>query len=249
MKLRRFTPEGIQAFREFLSECRRRPETELPIDLLEHRTWTEVVTPDCQVAVNYFETKIEVAQYLHSALAPLAIEAVSKDAGLWSWLSMLYFDSLCSVDGGSYVVRSDYYYVFEPNAARYWYRHLLFVSWRVLQLAPKHNRLFLNSRLSMLDQVTERVMSRLFLTRIPCMFDLLDRLYWDDSQSRPRKGITDMRERPGNLRHRLPIRIRQLEKTYDLMSLTADQLLELLGEEFAFGRKKTLKLFPEKIIT
>jgi hypothetical protein len=37
-----------------------------------------------------------------------------------------------------------------------------------------------------------------------------------------------------------------LEKTYDLMSLTADQLLELLGEEFAFGRKRPLKLFPEE---
>jgi hypothetical protein len=32
--------------------------------------------------------------------------------------------------------------------------------------------------------------------------------------------------------HRFPIRIRQLEKTYDLVSLTADQLIELLGDEF-----------------
>ena len=32
--------------------------------------------------------------------------------------------------------------------------------------------------------------------------------------------------------HRFTIRIRQLEKTYDLQSLTADQLIELLGNEF-----------------
>jgi hypothetical protein len=79
------------------------------------------------------------------------------------------------------------------------------------------------------------------------MFDLLDRLYWEETQNRPRRGITDMRERPGNLRHRLPIRIRQLEKTYDLMSLTTDQLLELLGDEFAFARKQSLKLFPDEV--
>jgi hypothetical protein len=38
--------------------------------------------------------------------------------------------------------------------------------------------------------------------------------------------------KPGDLVHRFPIRIRQLEKTYDLVSLTADQLIELLGDEF-----------------
>lgn len=47
MKLRRFTTEGIQVFREFLAESRREPKTEIPAGLLEHRTWTEVVTPKC----------------------------------------------------------------------------------------------------------------------------------------------------------------------------------------------------------
>ncbi len=37
---------------------------------------------------------------------------------------------------------------------------------------------------------------------------------------------------PGDLRNRFPIRIRQLKKTYDLLSLNADQLIELLGDEF-----------------
>jgi hypothetical protein len=36
----------------------------------------------------------------------------------------------------------------------------------------------------------------------------------------------------GDLVHRLPITIRQLEKTYDLINLKAEQLLELLGPEF-----------------
>jgi len=40
--------------------------------------------------------------------------------------------------------------------------------------------------------------------------------------------------KPGDLRHRLPIRVRQLERTYDLFSLSADQLIELLGAEFRF---------------
>ena len=86
---------------------------------------------------------------------------------------------------------------------------------------------------SSLDQVTNRVMSRLFLTRIPCIFEALDRLYWDEERGKARAGIVDQKVvKPGDLRHRLPIRVRQLERTYDLFSLTADQLVELLGAEF-----------------
>ena len=75
------------------------------------------------------------------------------------------------------------------------------------------------------DKVTERVMSRLYLTRIPCIFEVLDRLYWDPARGRQRRGITPTDVRPGDLNHRFPLGIRQLEMTYDLMSLTADQLI------------------------
>ena len=71
--------------------------------------------------------------------------------------------------------------------------------------------------------------------------------HWDERQKRPRSGITGNKIVAGNLRHRLPIRIAQLEKTYDLMSLNADQLIELLGEEFSFARPKTAKLFDEVV--
>ena len=51
----------------------------------------------------------------------------------------------------------------------------------------------------------------------------------------------------GNLRHRLPVRISRLEKTYDLMSLTAAHFMELLGNEFSFARSKTPTLFDDAI--
>jgi hypothetical protein len=81
------------------------------------------------------------------------------------------------------------------------------------------------------------------MTRIPCFFEVLDRLYWDEKRGRARPGVTHFgKVTAGNLAHRLPIRIRQLEKTYDLHSLTADQLLLLLGEEFSFHSENAEKL-------
>lgn len=243
MKMRRFTPDGIEAFRDFLRTSRATPTEDFPKDLLEHPTLTEVVEPAIPVAEIQFETKGDAARYLATILAPISDDELRLDAGLWTWLSLLYLDSVCQHTEEGRDVKNDYYYVFEPLNSRHFYRHLLFVSWRLIRLSPNSNRLFLRSSLNTLDKVTAETMKRLFLTRIPCMFDVLDRLYWDERRNRPRPGITGTKVRAGDLTRRLPLRIRQLEKTYDLMSLTADQLIELLGEEFSFARPASKRLF------
>ena len=245
MKLRRFNEQGVRAFRERLAIMRQNPEAEVPNELIEHSQLTEVVSPEIQVAVEYFETKGEAAQYINAILKSLRAESVATDAGLWTWLSLLFFDSVCPAGDGKRNVRNDYHYIFEPRNMRHFYRHLLFISWNVYKLSGRYSRLFLRSRVSVLDHITTDAMKRLFMTRIPCMFEVLDRLYWDEPRKRPRKGITGSRPTPGNLSHRLPLRISQLEKTYDLMSLTADQLIDLLGDEFAFARQKTANLFED----
>jgi hypothetical protein len=243
VRLRRFTPEGIEAFRAILRASRETPTEEFPLELLEHPTLTELVEPAVSVGEVQFETKGDAARYLSTILAPIPDDDVRLDAGMWTWLSLVYLDSVCQHTEHGRDVKNDYYYVFEPLNPRHFYRHLLFVSWRVIRLSPVHNRVFLRSPSNQLDKITEEVMKRLFLTRIPSAFELIDRLYWDEKRSRPRVGITRSVVRAGDLSHRLPLRIRQLEKTYDLMSLTADQLIELLGEEFEFARPASKRLF------
>ncbi|MDA8564074.1 hypothetical protein N9L06_06440 [Mariniblastus sp.] len=91
----------------------------------------------------------------------------------------------------------------------------------------------LRSKVNVLDKVTTEVMKRLYLTRIPAIFETLDRLYWDEESNGPKVGIVSPNKiAKGDLAHRLPIRLRQLEKTFDLYSLSAHQLIELLGDEF-----------------
>ena len=243
MRLRRFTAEGIEEFRAFLRASRETPTADYPLALLEHRTLTELVEPAVSVGEVQFETKGDAARYLSTILAPIPDDDVRLDAGLWTWLSLLYLDSVCQHTEHGRDVKNDYYYVFEPLNPRHFYRHLLFVSWRVIRLSPVHNRLFMRSPINSLDKITEEVMKRLFLTRIRCVFEVLDRLYWDERRNRPRPGITGNKLREGDLSRRLPLRLRQLEKTYDLLDLTADQLIELLGEEFSFARPASRRLF------
>lgn len=233
LSVRQFTLAGIEAFRRFLAACRLDPSLPAPWELLEEDSLTERVIPHLEVQQRSFGTRREAAEYLTSLLAPLPQDGVAKNAGLWTWLSFFFLNEICPLRSGTRLVKNDYYYVFEPDNARHCYRHLLFIAWHAHRIAKPFDRLFMCQPLSVLDKITEEVMKRLYLTRIPCIFEVLEQLYWDEVNQRPRRGIADARNiRRGDLYHRFPIRIRQLEKTYDLVSLNAEQLLELLGEEF-----------------
>jgi len=236
MIVRQFNGDGIAAFRSFLEAARDNPSLPVPRELLGDSLLTQVLAPELHVETRRMVSKSDAASYLEVVLRPISDQEVAVNAGLWTWLSLFFFDEVCPPRNGQRSVKNDYHYVFEPKNSRHFYRHLLFISWRVSQVAPVHNRLFLNSPLTTLDKVTTEVMKRLFLTRIPCMFEVLDRLYWDERRGKARIGIVGTRPpKPGDLTHRLPVRIRQLERTYDLLSLNADQLIELLGDEFQRG--------------
>lgn len=241
MIVRKFLPTGIQAFRSFLAACRESPQTPVPHGLLEDEARTQAISPAIPIEPRRFARRGDAAEYLRTLLKPLPDSSVAGDAGLWTWLTLFFFEAVCPSVEGYRDVKNDYAYIFEPRNPRHFYRHLLFLAWRILCIAPNHNRLFLSGSLSSLDKVTSEVLKRLYVTRIPCIFEVLDRLYWDERRGRARVGITDQQSvKPGDLIHRFPVRMRQLEKTYDLFSLNAAQLIELLGDEFNFGAGSTM---------
>ncbi|KAA5543064.1 hypothetical protein FYK55_12295 [Roseiconus nitratireducens] len=240
-QLKSFNSSGIEAFCKFLQSQRENAEGPTRDELLEDGSLIEETGFGIDIENRTFRTRRDAANYFHDRFRSISAEQLRRDAGLWSWLSLYYFDQVCPVADGCRRIRNDYTYVYMPNQSIYYYRHLLFIAWYVRFVTPKHNRLFLDTSLHRLDKFTTEVMKRLYLTRIPCVFEVLDRLYWDTSEDGPRKGvITPNRMVAGDLMHRFPTRIRQLEKTYDLLSLTADQLIELLGKEFSrFDRLST----------
>ena len=231
----RFNNKGVDRFREYLRLAREDATASVQWDLLQDPSLTEEVNPPAEVDAISFQTKREAATYLHKLLREIPKQTVIEDQGLWTWLSLYFFDSICPKRDGKRTIRNDYTYIYEPKNTRHFYRHLLFISWRILDIAPINNQLLLDRSVASLDKISSEIMKRLYLTRIPCFFELVEKIYRDPKTNRARKGIVDTtRINRGDLSHRLPTCIRQLEKTYDLHSLTADQLLDLLGPEFQF---------------
>jgi len=239
MILRQFNDRGVAKFQEFLKAARANAGEPVPHDILQDDNLTEIVKPEIELQQRTLSTKLEAATYLRDALAPIGNnDAIGTNAGLWTWLALFFFDSVCPQQNGGRKVRIDAWYIFSPSDGRAVYLHQLYVSWKVLNISRGFHRLLLNFSLATRNRVTEEPMKRLFLLRIPCIFEVLDRLYWDDRRNKPRSGIVSgTNANRGDLTHRLPARVQQLECTYDLQSVDAAKMLDLLGREFDFSNE------------
>ena len=246
--LREFNQQGLERFGEALAEMRADPNRPPPTHLLEDEHLSAVMEPAVEIDRPGFQSKRDAAEYLHGRLNALDDTRVLRNAGLWTWLTLFYFDDVCPEVNGRRRVLNDYYYIYEPEYGLHQYRHLLSISYRILQISPEHSRLALDTPLSRLGSVTESIARQLRFLRVPCMFEVLDRLYFDRERGRAKVGVVDPRPRAGDLKNRLPLRIRQLEKTYDLHALDADQMIALLGREFRVWLKDRVPLIETKTL-
>lgn len=235
MILRRFNTKGIETFRKCLDECRQNPGIDINEwdQLLEDSSLTEIVDKNIEIERRLFSTRREAAEYFVQIFAPLNTDSLREDFGLWDWLSLFYFDSVCPVKDHVRTVRSNYTYIIDVRRNQYIF-HRIFIVWHIQTLSPEFNKLWLDRPIALRDGYSGTVFGRLRLTRIPCIYEVVHKLYWDESQNRPRPSITGGKSnmRQGDLTNRFPTCIDQLEMTYDLQVLSADQIIELLGDEF-----------------
>ncbi|MDR2706435.1 MAG: hypothetical protein LBC02_11710, partial [Planctomycetaceae bacterium] len=230
MKIHRFNKQGIEAFRNELQRCRENITLRPDVSLLENKTLTEIIA-DVDLQPQIFQTKGEAGLFLREVFQQCGLtnNELMSDTGLWSWLSLFYFDSVCPKDKK---IESNYRYIFEAGNYRRYYRHNLFVSWQIMNVAGENNhRLLSDTEVSVIGKLVQLVMERLYLLRIPCFFEVLDKVYYNPKTRKAYSSCVNS-SKPGNICNRFPTVIQQLSLTYDMPSLTADKLIELLGDEF-----------------
>ena len=230
-EVRVLTDKGTELFTDYIVDVKENPTKAPPIEKLGNQPWSVEFTPHIEVENLSVTTRMELGKYLTDLFE--ANNVHRKDIlgipGLWSWLALLWFDYLCPLKDGSRKVLEPSKYVCSSHYTDY-YRHLVAAPYDLFCLHGENSRLFLHTGLNVHGDFIEQYASRQKIITNKPLIELLDHLYWDSQLNCPKRGAQN-RKRAGNFR-RLQSFIKQIELTYDLHAMSADEIAELLPAEY-----------------
>ena len=235
MRLRRFNHRGIRRFEVLLESLRNGKSIETPLDFLNTDETSESIPLADEFEVQLYDTRLELARLVDNLLINAEIEDEMADIGLWSWLGAVFLDSTCPADSeGIRKPGKDYRHIPSSNW-RDFYRHLIRGPVRILRLFednPDAAAIILCQKPQSPGDFVEQLASRQERITNPAIIETANRLYFDSNTGKPKRGASPTWRKPGSLR-RFGDVLDQLDLTYDLYSMSADNLAGLLPDEFS----------------
>jgi hypothetical protein len=229
--LRTLNDNGMRIFRDYLANLRSGSNDKVPFDALADAYCSGKMQPNIEIKKRAFATRLEAGAFLYEKLQPISYSQVERNTGLWSWLALYYFDQLCPARAdGSRKVGEDCRYLLELDYRRY-YRHLLLGPYIVYRLYGENAPLLLWEPLEQMSEPYRELSCRQSLLMNKGVIDAANVLYYDRKRAQTKRGAGVKRPRAGSLRRFIDV-IQQLDLTYDLYSMTAEQVLDLLPSEF-----------------
>lgn len=233
-ELRRLNSEGIQEFENYLIGLKQDPSLSIPTHLLLNGQYSEVVDPYSILQTREFPSRFELATYLHDLLGHLEERIdVIQDAGLWSWLTLYYFDQLCPAQANrSRKISELARYVPKVQDFRRYYRHLLagpYRLYRAHRMNPDIVRGLLANPVNAPGEVFEQLAAVQGIFSAPGAVSAVTKLYFDPATGKLKSGAAG--KQPGSAR-RLREFLNQVDLTWDLYAISVNQLLDLLPKEF-----------------
>jgi hypothetical protein len=233
VKLRRLNDAGIERFENFLDSLTIDATHPAPSDALADPSTSESIGIDLDVEPSEFASRLELGSYLVAKLDGVGLSRIDEDRGLWAWLSLFYFESVCPADrAGRRVPGSRVRWLLEPHNFQRYYRHLLAGPYRICRAYAGRLDLAMCLLCGPPDKpgdVVEQLASRQELVTNPAILGAATRLYFDPSTGRLKRGAGG-KDRGSS--RRLAEILAQFDVTYDLYSLSMDQMLALIPKEF-----------------
>jgi len=227
-------PEGEQKFREYIHNLKTNPLCQCP-DLNREpfsKEFSSVISID---ETRKFNSKQELAEYLQNCFtgADLKREGVLPQNGMWTWLAYIWFDQFAPITNPATPerdIKEDAKYICSSHYRDY-YRHLVSGPYIIYSLHGADNsNIFLYSRVNEHNDFIEQFASRQFIISHKNIVEAIRRLYFDCQSGQPKRGAQS-RTRRGNIRRFVSV-IQQFELTYDIYTMSADGILNLLPPEF-----------------
>jgi len=234
VEIRAFKNRGVEQFRKYLVKLRQGSAGLPPNYLLDDPDFSEPVKGGGSIEQQTFGTRLELAQYFDDALAGVENDGIETDVHLWSWLSLFYFEQVCPADGkGLRKPGRDYRHILEPGYPN-GHRHLLagaYLVYSVYGLGENLSRLLLWTPLHLESKFHHQLAVRQTLITNKGILKAAHQMYFNPADVRPKRGALIEKKSPGTLIRFIDV-IQQLDLTYDLYSMTAEEILALLPPEF-----------------
>ncbi|MCX7626248.1 MAG: hypothetical protein N2Z21_08570 [Candidatus Sumerlaeaceae bacterium] len=255
VEVRRLTEAGIEKFRklceEVRSQCKRDGEIEeidkwslsQAKDLLQDSEYTAPLDLDrFRISVDdekTFSTQYDLAVYLHTKF-PTALRQnpwKKEVVGLWEWIAILYAEQFRASSEESREAakrrtavfgKEDIYWIRDQRDS---YVHNVFGCFALYATISDDDicKKLLSSPLGIYPDAYRELCKRQWVISCRSIVELAIRLYWDDGKGKWKAGVA--RDVKGGVRRLCEI-LAQFDYTYDLYSLTADKLWEMLPKEF-----------------
>ena len=233
MNVKKFNKKGNEQFKVLLQSTLSK-DTVSNIDyqnfdqLLKNRNLTEEIACAKKIEIKDFDNRFELGKYLNQVLSDCNHSEIDNDECLWNWLSCFFMEKILSAKGGKDIAR------FQFTQAREGRRNLIRTPWMLYNINGENSKFALPSALHIHSNECETYSSRPELFRNAIVGELCMDLYWDKENNKVFANATDHRKqgRAGVLYPRLYKKILELSKVYDLWSIDAANLKELVGEEF-----------------
>lgn len=232
MNLGRMNDNGLRQFAEYLTNLKTTPTLVPPIELLADPSTSEQAAP-VDVLPHAFANRLEAGRWLHDLIERAAIPDPARDKGLWAWLSLRLFDSVCPTDGHGHRKPGEMarHIPDATNFQRY-YRHLLAGPWRIFRTHrddAARALAVLCQPLHKPGDIVEQFASRQELVTNCAFITAATRLYVDPATQQPRFGSGG---KARGAPRRLADFCNQLDVTWDLYAMEPDEVLEKLPKEF-----------------
>ena len=231
MLTRRLTQSGIEQFDAFLASLRDHPAADAPLDLLTESETSEPIDVEIEAEVRRFRSRLEIAEHL-SRMLRKDTSTLRADAGFWCWLALYWFESLCPVVRDRWNPGDRFRWLADLEDPRRTCRHLLagpFQIYRAHRDDPRRAMSLLCGTPAQPGALVPLIASRPSLVTCNAVVGVATRLYYDAAQGRNRPGLSA--KSPGSPRRFADV-LSQLDLTWDLHSLSIEQLLTLLPSEF-----------------
>jgi hypothetical protein len=233
MRLNRFNEAGITRFNQFLDSLAANPTLAVPIDLLADRVYVEEISPGIEIETRQFANRMEAARYLDGIVSEITGFDALRDVGLWSWLTLLYFDQICPQDGhGCRNPKQRARYVPAVTDYTKYYRHLLAGPYRVFRAHrdnPDRALVLLCGPLHKPGEIVEQMVARQEIITNQNAVELATNIYYDPRTQSFKRGAAS--KSTGSAR-RLADILNQFDVTWDIYSIPVRGILSMLPSEF-----------------